>query len=606
MTLDVDDCLRISCKGKPASNGKAPTKPDQSSEFYGADKRNKNNSIDPGSFYICNRKKNQTLNDALCFPNTANPDRWFENSDLQTFVAEYIGFEKFLQTDLECPSRPELSPRSSDQYCYKNSSCCLTKDTEKLFGKTRCRMDFHCVNTTMYRTETKASVRWGRIAIWTLIPILFLLGSLAVIGNVAVIINSTSVLRHSTIQSKEIIGYNILLLSLGSADLLMGIYMVGASSIGFKYVVTTIGEWRKASESDHIEMSLWISNGLCSAFGGISFLSSQISVTVLVAITGLRLYGVCFPYRPINLKVIKTIVFTSWIFWAFVCYLPVLNVEPVKTLFVDAIQFTRNNKLTTLRYFHIRFVLRKFLGDINKYCNFTKNQGFVLQGRFYWKTLLTVAKKLKLLDPTELKDLQFLSYYSMYRGCAPRFLVHHFNKFFYYSLSILTFNTTSFAFIFLGQLIIAKKTFETASDSHKRNCSSLRSLIKYLKSSKNPLRKQRETENQQMRKRMFLIVLTDFLCWIPVSFISIYYNVQTSKQDLCTFLPYRENMEKWFYIFVTIMLPLNSVINPFIYSYSTRRRIKSIFSSCCFVFEKREKRPTSNASGSPCTVSSAA
>ena len=592
LQLDVNNCLRITCIRNAV---------------------NISVSLDPGTYYLCNKNRKQNLYDAICTSANADPTNWFEGSNLQTYVADYTESDGFPLADKNCPLKPELSRLSSDQYCYKNSTCCLTKEISKLFGKTPCRMDYPCANASIYRSKRKKDIRWARIAMTGLIPILFLLGCLAVVGNLAVIFKSVSTLRLSlAATSKEIKAYNVFLLSLALADFLMGVYMVGTTSIGLKYIVSTSSTWTKATEDDDIEMSTWISNNACSFFGGVNFLSSQASVTALVSITGLRLYGVCYPYHAIQLKQIKIFVFVSWICWVVLCCLPVLNVEPIKTLFVDAIRFEENNTYTTLRYFHLQFVLQKLVKEINKFCGFASSKRYNMlsagEERLYWDTLFTVAKKLRVLDATQLKNMEFLSYYSVERGCAPRFLVHYFNKFFYFSLSVLIFNTASFTFILFGQIAIAKKTFNVSTlSSHgsKSVCSCWSNFVKYISyNTKNPLEKQRETENQQMRRRMFLIVVTDFCCWIPISIISIFYNFSTTGQDICTFLPYRENSERWFYIFAMVMLPINSVINPFIYSYTTKQTLKTMFNCCNYRAKKKTPPSILTTSGSVCTVNS--
>ena len=601
MKLDVVDCLQITCERDPSLGYNS----EQQSNFFDEGKPNKSNTIIPGSFYVCNNNLHQSLNDAFCFLNSSDPEHWFENSDLQTFVADYVEFEKFPPTDPNCPSKPKLSRHTSDQYCYKNSSCCLTNDRRKLFGKTPCRMDFFCDDTLMYARERKMDVRWGRIAMITVVPILFLLGCLAVIGNLAVIINSGSVLSHSLVMSKETRSYNILLLNLGLADLLMGIYMIGDASAGFKYIVSTIGEWNKASEIDYIKMGSWINNNLCLFFGSINFLSNQVSVTALVAITGLRLYGVCFPYRTINLRMIKIAVFISWIFWTFLCLLPNLNFNSIKTYFADTIQIEHDSKLTRVRYFHLHFILQKLLRKINQYCNFTeRDHAYILEEDSYWEVLFSAAKKLKLLKPNDLKNLQYIGYYSTHNGCAPRFLAHQFNNFFSFSISILTFNVASFLFIFLAQVIIAKKTMKMPGHFNEATYSNWSSFVKYITGSESSLPDRRKTENQQMKQRMFLIVVTDFCCWVPISIISIFYKFHTANLDLCSFMIFRNYVEKWFYVFEMLILPLNSVINPFIYSYTTKQRIKSMFSSCCCVLEEKETNSAENWSGSVYTISS--
>ena len=61
-----------------------------------------------------------------------------------------------------------------------------------------------------------------------------------------------------------------------------------------------------------------------------------------------------------------------------------------------------------------------------------------------------------------------------------------------------------------------------------------------------------------MAIKMGLIVLTDMMCWLPIIILSIL--VQTGRQ---TVSPY---VYTWI---VTVVLPINSAINPFLYTLAT-------------------------------------
>ena len=61
-----------------------------------------------------------------------------------------------------------------------------------------------------------------------------------------------------------------------------------------------------------------------------------------------------------------------------------------------------------------------------------------------------------------------------------------------------------------------------------------------------------------MAMKMGLIVLTDMMCWLPIVILSIL--VQTGRQ---TVSPY---VYTWI---VTVVLPINSAINPFLYTLAT-------------------------------------
>jgi hypothetical protein len=65
--------------------------------------------------------------------------------------------------------------------------------------------------------------------------------------------------------------------------------------------------------------------------------------------------------------------------------------------------------------------------------------------------------------------------------------------------------------------------------------------------------KQSRQRNKRMNQKISFIILTDFLCWVP--FI------------ICCSLHYFEvfNATQWYSLFSMIILPINSVINPWLY-----------------------------------------
>ena len=75
----------------------------------------------------------------------------------------------------------------------------------------------------------------------------------------------------------------------------------------------------------------------------------------------------------------------------------------------------------------------------------------------------------------------------------------------------------------------------------------------------NPLRNRGE---KAVQKRVFIIIVTDFLCWVPFIFISGLHNLDFIDAS------------KWYASFAMIVLPLNSVINPLIYDKKLTESIK--------------------------------
>ncbi|KAF8781481.1 G-protein coupled receptor GRL101 like protein [Argiope bruennichi] len=126
---------------------------------------------------------------------------------------------------------------------------------------------------------------------------LWVLGIIALVGNFFVI-----VWRCKTKDSTRI--SSTLILSLGCADFLMGIYLIIIASVDVYY------------RSIYIENSdKWKRSILCKICGFLSTISSEVSVFTLVFITVDRLISLCFPLsqKRFSVKFTYKLIFTSWI-----------------------------------------------------------------------------------------------------------------------------------------------------------------------------------------------------------------------------------------------------------------------------------------------------
>ena len=73
------------------------------------------------------------------------------------------------------------------------------------------------------------------------------------------------------------------------------------------------------------------------------------------------------------------------------------------------------------------------------------------------------------------------------------------------------------------------------------------------------MRSTRMNQNSSLAKRMMFIILTDFFCWFPVIVISILALTGNLNDPTKT-------IYVWIAVFV---LPINSTINPILYTFST-------------------------------------
>jgi hypothetical protein len=101
--------------------------------------------------------------------------------------------------------------------------------------------------------------------------------------------------------------------------------------------------------------------------------------------------------------------------------------------------------------------------------------------------------------------------------------------------------------------------------------------------SANAVRSTRVNQNSAIAKRMMFIILTDFLCWFPVIIISILALTENLYDP-------SKQVYAWIAVFV---LPINSSINPLLYTFSTpdiRNRIPTANPfSTLFTYVRRKK-----------------
>ncbi|CAK8686056.1 unnamed protein product [Clavelina lepadiformis] len=122
-------------------------------------------------------------------------------------------------------------------------------------------------------------------------------------------------------------------------------------------------------------------------------------------------------------------------------------------------------------------------------------------------------------------------YYGTTSVCMPRLYVNRCDSFWIYSIVMITFNFLSFFFVFSGFTLIAWKLKKRPIQS-------------------NNVKKQ----NAKMNQRIARIIVSDFLCWVPIC-IMAYVSVSGVK------LP--DGVE----IFTAgVLLPINSAFNPILYS----------------------------------------
>ena len=386
--------------------------------------------------------------------------------------------------------------------------------------------------------------------------IFVVLGLISLFGNgVAIIHHARNFFTRKSTKTKESKVYDILVFNLCFADLLNAVYL-----IVYPIVVANLKT---------------ISDTLCKTLGVISLLSIQSSVSFLVIITIYRLYCVLYPYKSVHIKKVVLLIVLVWLVWLVVVSLPLFNVSHFAHAFTYGIEIIDDHcEIILGRITVFVDLLVTSLNDtqepfglvLNKLKDFSRNNEVVVQ----------ISNSFNLIDHGETR---FYEYFKHNKGCSieigsPAGIASDL-----FSLSLLMFNLVAFIFIIIAYIII----FQNLSSFGLKSIVP-RALQKQRFKHKEQKTQKIKSENKQIYLRILVIVITDMICGIPICLFG-----------LVTFIENATNSCYWSKNFIDtiapllsfIILPLNSVINPYIYSFHLRKKffefckrpVQSFFSS---------------------------
>ncbi|CAK8689334.1 unnamed protein product [Clavelina lepadiformis] len=361
------------------------------------------------------------------------------------------------------------------------------------------------------------------------------LGCLAIVGNVVVTFEKLKTLyaKKQTLSKVEK-AYQTMVLSLSIADFCMGIYCLTLGIVGINFV-------RKPY--DAADKSKWLASSTCISLGLINFISSQVSVSTLVVISFFRLFCACHPFKTIPSKAIAGSLIVFWTIWIAISLIPILP--------STATIFSRGRRIplcdNDLAVNQMECVFNQIRLNINKRCNFRQERTATFDQ--LWNETVTNENFSNLSETHD--------YYNHQSICTMRYLVGENDKANVFTIPILAFNLLAFFCILVSHVGIYFITvWKTSKMRGKRISQSFQTNIPH----------QQSRENKEIRRRMCLIIATDFCCWMPVIVTSLLYFFSSFGQSECKLQEKRQTLRQWFPYIVVILLPINSVINPLIYS----------------------------------------
>ena len=297
---------------------------------------------------------------------------------------------------------------------------------------------------------------------------------------------------------------NTLLIShLSLADLVMGISLLLVSVKSNEY-----------SGDYCFHDYRWRSSSACTFVGVLTMVSSQTSMNVLVLLTGLRLYVTFRPFmsNQVSAKLIHSLCLLSWLIAGFLAILPIWRADIfTKGYFVEPNMFFNRQYVSKDAYTKYNRVSRSILDALNS------------------------SSTLNDFPERRVKVIREFGYYSSSGVCFPDLFSRETPEF-YISFAIVTYNLVALLFIATTYFYI----FLTYNKKPMLGTEKQQRLI--TKSTKT------------LKRRIIFIIVTDAISWVPIIAFAI---LSYSGKELPGVVHPLSSI---------VLLPINSALNPVIYS----------------------------------------
>ena len=422
---------------------------------------------------------------------------------------------KCIEYSRVCDLVYDCSDHSDEAHCSNHFKC---NSSEKLLPKTKqCDGQVDCSDLSDECNEhCSKQILEGTV----LKGISWLIGLLAVVANLVIIGKSLWTLKRCRTVAAVMNRCLIIMIALG--DFLIGSYLL----IIAYYDAIIFGK-------NYCKLRIpWITSLRCSAIGVVSTIGSQISLFSMTGLSIVRIHGIWnsmrIPGEITPAKSVKVSAAIALLMLASVTIAIIPIVERFEDFFVNGLKFQDGIKL--------------FTGTPNKATVLQVIEAYygrTKDATLRWDTLIQVVRAmfshdLQYQDLTE--KIAKVDFYGNDGVCLFKYFVQDNDPQKLFVWSILSLNFLCFLFISISYLLIGILS---------------RRSSKSLASSQN--NQQIAQRNRRMNQRIAIIITTDFLCWIPFIVICILHSLNTI------------NATAWYSIFSMVILPINSVINPFLY-----------------------------------------
>ena len=352
----------------------------------------------------------------------------------------------------------------------------------------------------------------------------WIMGFVVIIGNTYVIITLIAFLRKK--QSLDILSFHqVIILNISIADFIMGIYLLTIAS----YDASFSGSYGSVDRE-------WRSSLSCSIVGCLAVFSIETSCFLMVILTAFRLRNVAKALESMAFSLLpwKICIAIAWFLSLVISIVPLLNYT--SQYFLHSFSYSSTFQNGTWVAGKLQQFVCRYAALNNTMIKFSDNE------------FQSVKNYIDNNLSDELRIIKVFGYYGGTSVCMPRFYVAYGESSWEYTISIITLNFLSFVFIAVSYFIIYKYFSITSatSGSNKKN-----------------------EEAITMQKRIARIILTDFCSWIPICIMAYVRLLGVEFSDIA------------YQISAVLLLPINSAMNPFLFSPLPDRLIDL----CCHKFQ---------------------
>jgi hypothetical protein len=347
----------------------------------------------------------------------------------------------------------------------------------------------------------------------------WLIGVLAILANLVMMVKNVRGLKRCRTSAAIMNHALIILISVG--DFLIGCYLCTVAI--YDGVIFNNGYCKKQIE--------WITSSTCLVIGVVSTVGSQISLFSMTFLSLIRVFGIKYSLGIPGEITLKDYVILALGIVGMVTASVVVAVAPVikqvDDFFVNGMKFADG--------------LRLFIGTADKQKIlkvFDAYYGKIKAKALSWRIISEMVNGMFSHDEFDDLTLQtrMTSFYGNDGVCLFKYFVHDNDPQRIFVWSILAINFACFIVISISYIMIGLVSYRSSKS------------ITQVKGNEEIIKRNRRTN-----RKIFLIILTDFFCWVPFIMISVFHSLDVFDAT------------QWYGYVSMIILPINSVINPFLY-----------------------------------------